>query len=65
MIESIADPRVCCDCGRTYQLTYTEQSFYLRKKEVDPDFNFPRRCKECRKAKKIQIKRPHYQPYND
>ena len=40
----------CSDCGTTFTFTAGEQEFYASK-----DFtNEPKRCVECRKAKKQQ-----------
>ena len=37
----------CSDCGVDFLFTAAEQEFFEQK-----GFRFPRRCKECRKAKK-------------
>ena len=37
----------CSDCGVDFNFTAAEQEFFEQK-----GFRFPRRCKECRKAKK-------------
>lgn len=39
---------VCKDCGETFIFTAGEQEFYQSK-----DFPTPKRCKRCRRAKKI------------
>ena len=39
----------CADCGREFAFTAEEQRFF-REKGFDP----PKRCKECRRAKKEQ-----------
>jgi hypothetical protein len=37
----------CSDCGADFPFSAAEQEFFEQK-----GFRFPRRCKECRKAKK-------------
>ena len=39
----------CADCGREFTFSAEEQAFFREK-----GFNPPKRCKECRKAKKEQ-----------
>ena len=39
----------CADCGREFTFTAEEQEFFREK-----GFNPPKRCKECRQAKKEQ-----------
>jgi hypothetical protein len=39
----------CADCGREFAFIAAEQSFFREK-----GFNPPKRCKECRQAKKEQ-----------
>ncbi len=40
----------CCDCGATFTFTAGEQEFYASKGFT----NEPKRCVQCRKAKKQQ-----------
>jgi hypothetical protein len=39
----------CSDCGKTFTFSEGEQDFYQQKNMSDP-----KRCKECRQAKKEQ-----------
>jgi len=39
----------CADCGREFTFSAEEQDFFREK-----GFNPPKRCKECRQAKKEQ-----------
>jgi DNA replicative helicase MCM subunit Mcm2 (Cdc46/Mcm family) len=39
----------CADCGREFTFTADEQAFFREK-----GFSPPKRCKECRQAKKEQ-----------
>jgi NAD-dependent SIR2 family protein deacetylase len=39
----------CADCGRDFQHSEKDQAFYQEK-----GFSAPKRCKECRQAKKDQ-----------
>jgi hypothetical protein len=39
----------CVDCGRDFEFSAEEQAFFREK-----GFNPPKRCKECRQAKKAQ-----------
>ena len=39
----------CADCGRDFAFTAEEQAFFREK-----GYNPPKRCKECRQAKKEQ-----------
>lgn len=45
---------VCVDCGKEFVFTAGEQEFYAEKQYQ----NEPKRCKECRIAKKIAGRRP-------
>lgn len=36
----------CCDCGRSFDITYREKEFFDRKK-----YDLPKRCSSCRKNK--------------
>lgn len=38
---------VCVECGNVFDFTASEQEFYKKN-----NFNQPRRCKDCRKARK-------------
>ena len=40
----------CKDCGKRFILTVGEQTFYAEK-----EFPIPKRCKECRKARKNKV----------
>ena len=42
--------RTCVDCERALTWTAGEQEFFHEKGFIDP----PKRCKECRQAKKAQ-----------
>lgn len=44
----------CVDCGKEFTFTVSEQEFYKEKGFT----NEPKRCKECREAKKAQNRRP-------
>lgn len=44
---------VCKDCKTEFVLTAGEQQFYQ-----DNGFNEPKRCKDCRRARKIANKEP-------
>ena len=47
---------VCKDCGNEFVFTAGEQEFYAQKGLV----NTPKRCPECRKARKHKSKRKMY-----
>lgn len=38
----------CIECGEAFTITDEEQAFFKSK-----DFSLPKRCKPCRKARKI------------
>ena len=42
--------RVCGDCGRDYVWSASEQVYFHEKGFAEP----PKRCKDCRRAKKEQ-----------
>ena len=42
--------RTCVDCGREFAWTAGEQEFFHKQGFADP----PKRCKDCRQAKKAQ-----------
>jgi len=43
---------VCINCGKEFTFTEGEQEFYQEK-----GLNEPKRCSDCRKARKIQKSR--------
>ena len=45
----------CQDCGRVFTFTASEQEFY-----ASHDFNYPKRCKACREARKDDKRRKQY-----
>lgn len=46
----------CVDCGKEFVFTANEQEFYKEKGFT----NEPKRCKECRDAKKQKFNRNNY-----
>lgn len=44
---------VCADCGKEFTFTAGEQEFYAQRGLV----NEPKRCKDCRAAKKASFNR--------
>jgi CxxC-x17-CxxC domain-containing protein len=49
MITMTDKALTCADCGREFAFTASEQQFY-----ADRGFSDPRRCPECRAARKAQ-----------
>jgi hypothetical protein len=45
----------CVDCGKDFVFTAREQEFYAQK-----GFSEPKRCKECREAKKAAKQNQHF-----
>ncbi len=49
-MENVADKTIaCCDCGREFDFSAGEQKFYHEK-----GLREPRRCQQCRRAKREQ-----------
>ncbi len=46
---------VCVDCGKEFLFTVGEQEFYQQNNIL----NQPKRCKECRRAKKQRMNNYH------
>ena len=46
----------CQDCGKDFIFTAREQEFYAQK-----GFSEPKRCKECRDAKKAQMSKQRFE----
>lgn len=43
---------ICKDCGKSFSISPEEEKFYISK-----ELQVPKRCKECRKARKEEEKR--------
>lgn len=51
-LESIN--QICKDCGSPFTISPEEQERFLDLQRSNPDFKMPKRCKDCRKAKRLQ-----------
>ena len=56
MMMNRKDEQITCqDCGKVFTFTASEQEFY-----ASHDFNYPKRCKACREARKDDKRRKQY-----
>lgn len=52
-------PRVCRDCGASFQITAEEQALFreLAATKTDTDWQLPNRCSPCRQARRLARER--------
>lgn len=42
----------CVQCGQAWQFTGTDRAWFDAKREQEPNFQYPRRCRPCRVARR-------------
>lgn len=52
------ETRTCVDCRKAFTLSEEEQRSHQEKQKVDPTWQLPKRCRECRALRKRPVASP-------